>query len=118
MTARHQLFFLLLAVSCACAQQADLILYNGRIVTVDSQFSVVDALAVRGDRVVAAGDRNYIMALAAPTARRIDLKGKTVLPGLMDSHVHASDAAMYEFDHPVPEMETIADVLRFIKGRA
>src|SRR5205807_7005064 len=48
----------------------------------------------------------------------VDLKGKTVIPGLIDSHVHASEAAMYEFDHPVPEMETIACVLEYIRSRA
>ena len=41
-----------------------------------------------------------------------------VLPGLIDSHVHPNGACMTEFDHPIPEMETIADVLAYIKGRA
>src|SRR5207302_10650514 len=40
------------------------------------------------------------------------------LPGLIDSHVHPTSACMTEFDHPIPEMETIKDVLDYIKGRA
>src|SRR2546427_618484 len=92
--------------------------YHGKIVTVDPQFRVVDSMAVRGDRIVGVGGRQEVAKLAGPDAIQIDLQGKAVLPGLIDSHVHAADAAMYEFDHPVPDMETIADVLRYIKSRA
>src|SRR5205085_6946968 len=45
------------------------------------------------------------------------LGGKTVIPGLIDSHVHPLSACMTEFDHPLPEMESIADVLKYIEGR-
>lgn len=100
------------------AQSADLILSNGKIVTVDPKFRVVDSLAVRGDRIVGAGSRTEIAHLAGPQTRHVDLQGKTVLPGLIDSHVHGAEAALYEFDHPVPDMETIADVLAYIKARA
>ena len=115
--------FLLLVLSAlftqaAFPQSADILFFNGRIVTVDAQFRVVDSIAVRGDRVVAAGTRQEVARAVGQNTRRIDLKGKTVLPGLMDSHVHSTEAAMYEFDHPVPEMETIADVLRYLKTRA
>ena len=102
----------------AYAQPADLILHHGKIVTVDSQFRVVDSIAIRGDRIVATGTRDEVAKVAGPNTNQIDLRGKTVLPGLMDSHSHALDAAMYEFDHPVPDMETIADVLRYLKSRA
>jgi predicted amidohydrolase YtcJ len=100
------------------AQPADLILHHGKIVTVDAQFRVVDSIAIRGDRIIATGTREEVVSAAGPNTRQIDLQGKTVLPGLMDSHSHALDAAMYEFDHPVPDMETIADVLRYLKSRA
>jgi predicted amidohydrolase YtcJ len=100
------------------AQNAEVLFYNGKIVTVDPQFRVANALAIRGERIVAVGDLKDVSRTADSHTRLVDLKGKMVLPGLMDSHVHASDAAMYEFDHPVPGMETIADVLRYIKMRA
>jgi len=102
----------------AYAQEAGVILYHGKIVTADQQFRVVDSIAIRGERIVGIGAREEVARLAGPSTRKIDLRGKTVLPGLIDSHVHAADAAMYEFDHPVPEMETIADVLWYIKSRA
>jgi hypothetical protein len=97
---------------------ADLILRHGKIVTVDPDFHVVEAMAVRGDRILAVGTSAKVLALAGPNTRQIDLGGKTVLPGLIDSHLHIVSAAMYEFDHDVPAMETIADVLRFFRQRA
>jgi len=109
---------LLAGVTTASGQPADLILFGGKIVTVDHDFHIVDALAIRGDRILGTGSREALERLAGPDTRRLDLKGKTVLPGLMDSHSHASDASMYEFDHVVPEMETIEDVLRYIGSRA
>jgi predicted amidohydrolase YtcJ len=100
------------------AQPPDLIVHNGKIVTVDPQFAIVEAMAVRGDRVLATGSNAVIQQLAGAATQQIDLMGKTVLPGLIDSHVHATGAAEYEFDHPVPEMLSIADVLQYIRGRA
>ncbi len=97
---------------------ADLILYNGKIVTVDEDFRIAQAVGVKGDRIVAVGSDADVRKLAGDGAKTIDLKGKTVLPGLMDSHVHSTGASMYEFDHEVPEMETMADVLAYVKARA
>jgi len=102
----------------AFAQPADVILYHGKIVTVDSQFHIADAIAIRGDRILAIGARSEIGKLAGPSTRQVDLKGKTVLHRLMDSHSHAAEASMYEFDHLVPDMETVADVLKYIHARA
>ncbi len=79
---------------------------------------MVDSIAIQGDRILGVGTLQEIKKLAGSNTRRIDLHGKTVLPGLIDSHVHAAEASMYEFDHPVPEMESIADVLRYIRSRA
>jgi predicted amidohydrolase YtcJ len=110
--------FLWICPILASAQPADLILHHGKIVTVDAQFHVVDSIAIAGDRILATGSREEVGKLAGPKTRQIDLHGKTVLPGLIDSHSHALDASLYEFDHPVPEMETIADVLHYIHERA
>lgn len=108
-------------LSVATAQtpgNADLILYNGKIVTVDDDFGIAEAVAVRDERIIAVGSNGEVRKLASATTKSIDLKGKTVLPGLMDSHVHATGASMYEFDHEVPEMESIDDVLEYVKSRA
>ena len=99
-------------------QRADLILHHGEIVTVDDDFSIAEAIAIRGDRIVSVGDNDRVMKLAGTETRLVDLNGKTVLPGLIDSHVHPSGASTFEFDHPVPVMETISDVLKYIESRA
>jgi predicted amidohydrolase YtcJ len=104
--------------ACRPRPRADLVVYNAKVVTVDPAFRVAEALAVTGDRIAAVGSNSEVLALAGPQTRRVDLGGKTVLPGLIDSHTHPVGAAMYEFDHPVPEMETIADVLAYVKSRA
>ena len=66
----------------------DLILSNGKIVTVDERFTIAQAVAIRGERVLAVGTSEEIGRLAAPATRRIDLRGRTVLPGLIDNHMH------------------------------
>ncbi|MCC6858681.1 MAG: amidohydrolase [Bryobacterales bacterium] len=108
----------LLAAACGPSQRADLIAHGGKIVTVDPQFRIAQAIAVRGGRILAVGSDGEVLRLAGPDTVRVDLQGRTVLPGLMDSHTHVVSAAMYEFDHPVPEMETIGDVLQYIQSRA
>lgn len=94
-----------------------LILHHGKVVTVDAKFSLAEAVAVNADgRIVAVGGNDEVLALKAGDTQMIDLGGKTLLPGLMDSHVHPG-AAMTEFDHEIPTMETIADVLAYIDSR-
>ncbi|MGE3821538.1 MAG: amidohydrolase [Isosphaeraceae bacterium] len=100
------------------ADEADLILRNGRIVTVDRDFSVRQALAVQGDRLLRVGSDDEVLETRGPRTQVIDLGGKMVLPGLIDSHTHPTGASMTEFDHPIPEMETIPDVLEYVRSRA
>jgi predicted amidohydrolase YtcJ len=100
------------------AQRADVIVYNAKVVTVDPAFRIAEAMALNGDRLLAVGSNAEVRKLSGPQTRQIDLRGKTVVPGLIDSHVHPADAAMYEFDHPVPDIQTIADVLSYIRSRA
>lgn len=95
----------------------ELILHNGKIVTVDEDFTIVEAIAIDRGRIVAVGPNAGVRSLAGPQSRSVDLEGKTVLPGLIDSHTHPLGAAMYEFDHPVPDMETIPDVLEYFRRR-
>jgi predicted amidohydrolase YtcJ len=68
--------------------QADLVLTNGKVITVDERFTIAQALAVRGDRIIAVGSTQEIGRLAGPNTRRVDLKGKAVVPGLIDNHMH------------------------------
>jgi predicted amidohydrolase YtcJ len=78
----------------AMAQSPDTVLVNGKILTVDAGFSTREALAVRDGRIVAVGTTAEIRKLAGPQSRVIDLQGRTVIPGLIDSHMHAIRAAL------------------------
>jgi len=84
----------LAVAASASAQQADTILVGGKVVTVDAQFSIRDALAVRDGKIVALGTNADVRRLAGPKTRTIDLQGRTVIPGLIDSHLHATRAAL------------------------
>ena len=112
--------FALVLVSPLCGQEPpDAIFVGGKVVTVDAGFSVQEAFAVRGGRVVAVGSTEAVRRLARPAQTEVhELGGKMVLPGLIDSHVHAPAAAMFEHDHEVPDMETVADVLAYLRARA
>src|SRR5258705_13752499 len=68
---------------------ADLILVNGRIATQDGRGSFASALAIRGDRFAAGGDERSVAALRGPGTRVIDAGGRTAIPGLNDSPLHA-----------------------------
>ncbi len=77
-------------VSTLVAQQnpPDLVLFNGKIITVDERFSIAQAVAVRGNQIVAVGTNQDVNRLAGAATRRIDLRGRSVIPGLIDNHMH------------------------------
>ena len=113
------LFFLFVPDRSARADDAaDLIVHHGKIVTVDRDFSICQALAVKGGRVIRVGSDEEILKTRKANTSVVDLAGKMVLPGLIDSHTHPTDACMIEADHPIPAMETISEVLDFIHARA
>jgi predicted amidohydrolase YtcJ len=76
------------------AQTADLILLHGKILTLDERSSVREAMAVSEGRIAALGRSSEIMELAGRKTRVVDLRGRTVIPGLVDSHIHAIRAAL------------------------
>jgi predicted amidohydrolase YtcJ len=81
-----------LATCCtapASANPADLLLVNGKIITLDAASSVKEALAIEAGRVAATGSTEVLRKLAGPATKIIDLGGRTVIPGLIDSHMHA-----------------------------
>ncbi len=80
--------------SAASAQVADTVLFNGKVLTVDQQFSTRSAVAVREGRIMAVGSDADVRKFAGPATRTIDLQGRTVIPGLIDSHMHATRAAL------------------------
>ena len=83
----------LLCTSAAQAQFADTVLFNGKVLTGDANFSVTEALAIDHGRVLAAGTSQAMRRRAGDHARLIDLGGRTVIPGLTDGHIHGVRAA-------------------------
>ncbi|MBW8040767.1 MAG: amidohydrolase [Planctomycetes bacterium] len=100
------------------ASEADLVLYNGKIITVDSDFSIRQAMVVKDGHILRVGDNKDILRFKADKTEVLNLDGKTVMPGFIDSHVHATGACMTEFDHPIPQMDSIEDVTSYIRKRA
>src|SRR5688572_3122873 len=112
------------AIVCASAaslfgQQPppEAIFHNGKVISSDARSTVHEAFAIREGRIVEVGSNAVVRALANPNTQLHDLRGRTVLPGLIDSHVHAPAAAVFEFDHEIPSMETVQEVLEYIAGR-
>src|SRR5438034_3188083 len=85
---------LALPTSIALAQTADTVLFNGKIVTVDKDFSIREALAIGHGQITATGTSAAMKKLAGDKAKLIDLGGRTVIPGLTDGHIHGIRAAL------------------------
>ena len=110
------------------AQQADIVLHNGKVLTVDKSFSIAQAVAVTGNKISAVGTNEAVLASAGPNTQRIDLKGRTVIPGLIDTHLHITGPGPYFSMKVVPVekrrnfvvdwrgVKTKEDVLNQIRG--
>ncbi|WP_445504087.1 amidohydrolase [Microvirga sp. G4-2] len=95
---------------------ADLILFNGKITTLDRQNPQADAVAMRDGRFVAVGDEREVMALAGPNTRRIDLKGRRVIPGLIDSHMHIIRGGLnYNMELRWDGVRSLAQAMQMLK---
>ena len=97
----------------------DLILSNGKIITVDERFSIAQAVAIKGDRIVAVGTNQDITRLAGPGTRRIDLRGRAVTPGLIDNHMHLLRAGTtWQYEVRLDGVETRKRALDMLRARA
>src|SRR5438874_2630064 len=74
------------AAASAGPKPADLVLRNGKVITVDAASTIAQAIAIAGDRIVAVGPEAAVAAATSPATRVIDLRGKAVIPGLTDGH--------------------------------
>jgi predicted amidohydrolase YtcJ len=81
-------------VTRASGQPAMTVLFNGKILTLDSRSTIAEAMSIRGDKIAVTGTSADVLRQTAPHARRIDLGGRTVIPGLIDSHIHAIRAGL------------------------
>jgi predicted amidohydrolase YtcJ len=101
---------------------ADFIIVNGKIVTVDHAFSIAQAVAIKGDKIVAVGTNDEIKQLAGKRTKILDLKGATMLPGINDTHCHISRWALsrppFKIDLRFPAVKSIADIVKVVAEKA
>jgi hypothetical protein len=103
-------------------QAADLVIYNGKVVTVDKSFSIAQAVAVKGDKIIAVGTDEEIKALVGKNTKVLNLEGKTMLPGINDTHVHStlfgSEKPPLVIDLTDPKLNSIAAIVKAVGERA
>ena len=93
----------------------DTVYLNGKIVTVDSEFSLAEAVAIKGDRFQAVGSNSDVLDLVGKRTQKIDLGGKTVVPGLIEAHAHPENASLSEADGPLANPRTVDECLDWIQ---
>jgi predicted amidohydrolase YtcJ len=110
--------FAALIVATPAIADADLIVHRAKVVTVDSKFSVAEAVAVKDGKIIAVGADADVLKLKDAGTRVIDAGGKMALPGLMDSHTHPVGAAMSEWKAPLPDPRSLNEVFAYIRKQA
>ena len=98
----------------------DMVLYNAKIVTIDQDFSIFQAVAIKNGRFLEVGSDSQVLALAGESTEKIDLEGKTILPGFYDSHIHVSGAAGEAFDplsNKMREATSIEEVVELVRQK-
>src|SRR5579885_1512529 len=108
------LLILSFPVFAAQTKTAEIVLFDGKVITVDKNFSIAQAVAIADGKLLAVGSNDEIRKLAGPDTRRIDLHGRTVIPGLMDNHLHAAGGGP---GVDLSQARTIQDVLNAIQAR-
>jgi predicted amidohydrolase YtcJ len=96
----------------------DLVLLGGRIYSLDAQGTVAQAMAIKDGRILALGGDVEIEALAGPGTRRIELAGRTTIPGIFDSHNHLLEAGAKLADIRLDECENPEEMMELVRERA
>jgi predicted amidohydrolase YtcJ len=101
---------------------ADLVIVNGKVITVNQNFEIASAVAVKDGRIVAVGDNDDVKALTTPATEVIDLDGRTMLPGINDSHMHApffgATRPPLALDMSFPHVQSIGDIVEAVRVKA
>jgi predicted amidohydrolase YtcJ len=93
----------------------DLVLINGKVLTMDDKSSVVEAVAILDGKLLATGSNARVKSMAGTRTRVLDLAGKTVVPGLIDTHAHFKAAGLSEYVVTMGRAKTVAEALDAIK---
>ena len=100
--------------------EADMVLINGKILTLDAKDNVVEAVAIMDGKFLRVGETSEIQRLIGRDTKVLDLQGKTVIPGIIDSHTHPSNLAarFMEIDCRAPPIKDIPEILELVKAKA
>ncbi len=112
--------FLLMLAGCTPDKKnvADIILYNGKVITVDKDFSIARAVAIKDGRIMAVGSDEQIETYAGKNTEFIDLKDHAVIPGIIEGHLHPVQASQSELFEKIPDVHTVAELLTWVQGEA
>jgi predicted amidohydrolase YtcJ len=119
MNLRHQLFIAALALSAFVAKAdetvvAERVFYNAKVFTAEPGRPFADAVAIRGDKIVAVGARSEVMTAVSKSAELIDLHGKTLFPGFIDSHTHPIEGGLALISADIGEsVQTVGELADF-----
>ena len=94
--------------------QPDLVLYNARGYSVDAKDSVVQAVAIAGDRIVATGSSAEMLRIAGPGAKKVNLEGRALVPGFFDGHPHMDGVGMRRVLHSLGRVRSVKDIVRAV----
>jgi predicted amidohydrolase YtcJ len=110
---------LLCATASAQTESADTVLRHGVVITVDPQDHVAEALAIRNGRIIAVGSDAEISKLASPSTKIIDLAGRTVTPGIIDTHAHILEGVTDKiFKADLNNAKSVAEILEIVKTQS
>src|SRR5579871_663795 len=98
--------------------EPELILYNGNIWTVNDKLPRARAIAISGGRILAVGTDAEVLGLAAGLSKKVDLAGKTVLPGFIDAHAHPCMSGVWHLRMVACDTDSIADIQAALRQRA
>ena len=111
-----QFVLVLVLTACNIKSPPDMIIINGKILTVDEHFTIAEALAVKDDKIIAVGSNHEIRKLANRHSKIIDAAGRTVIPGIIDAHLHPERASLSEIEEIIPDVHSIGELLDWIKS--
>lgn len=109
--------FVCLFTSMVSAETATLIFKNGKVITLDSQSKIAEAIAIRDGKILAVGSNAEMKPFQGEQTKVVSLDGKTVIPGLIESHVHALRAARGELIQPHQELNSVAEIQAWIREK-
>src|SRR5919198_336518 len=100
----------MIATAFGQSRSADVVLRNGKIITLDRSSAIAESIAIAGDRILAVGSNAAMAAFTAPATRTFDLRGKTVIPGLIDGHAHMDREGLKAVFPALGRVRSIRDI--------